>query len=632
MPRARRLRILCIHGVGRHQVGGAWEEEWGAEVRSALRDADSTLECELGFLHYDDLFEKYPLTFLGTLEALGKLAVSGITAPFRARGAARGVSSSVRWTAGMVVKWVEDARFRRESRTRVAERLAAFSSQDPRPPDVVLAHSLGTLVLYDTLSTERDLDLARTRVVTFGSQIANPFVSGQFLAGRIQPLDNVDYWYNLYNPEDDVFTASIHLAHPRFEEVRTLFDVPGIADHSAPHYLAHPETAGKVWCDLALDVSAPRAVRARQAPKSVRLGAAARPPRRRALLVGINEYPDQADCLEGCVNDVFLMSSVLQESGYEAEDIRVVLDRRATARGITERLEWLLDGVASADVKALGEMERVFYYSGHGAQLPTYGKADRVDQMDETLVPYDFDWSSETAFTDDSFRELYTQLPYGLRFLTLFDCCHSGGMTRDGGPRVRGLDPPDDIRHRALRWDPRVEMWKERELESKNREFQRWVQRRRKTTMTRRLGHAMDLRQLPSREFNRRRRELGHYGPYMPLLVYACREDEVAMEYRHGSVSYGAFTFALAKQVRAVRKSLADLPAVRRARAQPSFEKLVSLVQSDLRKLGYEQHPQLAGPVVARSGHVPLFPPPPAPKQPRRRPRAKGATKAGASR
>src|SRR5678815_3221578 len=86
------------------------------------------------------------------------------------------------------------------------------------------------------------------------------------------------------------------------------------------------------------------------------------------------------------------------------------------------------------------------YYSGHGAQIPGYGVGEKVDRKDECLVPHDFDWSREHAVTDDQFYDLYSQLPYDTRFLTIFDCCHSGGMTRDGAARVRGLTPPDDIR------------------------------------------------------------------------------------------------------------------------------------------------------------------------------------------
>jgi len=121
----------------------------------------------------------------------------------------------------------------------------------------------------------------------------------------------------------------------------------------------------------------------------------------------INEYPNPKQNLEGCVNDVFLMSALLQGSGFKAEEIRVVLNDRATRDGVRERLEWLLDDTKKGDV-------RFFYYSGHGAQLPAHGMGDYVDQLDETLVLHDFDWTPAHAFTDDDFYALYSQLPYDL--------------------------------------------------------------------------------------------------------------------------------------------------------------------------------------------------------------------------
>ncbi len=126
-----------------------------------------------------------------------------------------------------------------------------------------------------------------------------------------------------------------------------------------------------------------------------------------------------------------------------------------------ERLHWLLDDVPEGG-------ERVLFYSGHGAQIPSYNFAGEVDRLDECLVPFDFDWNPTHAIRDKQFAELYSQLGYDRRFVAIFDCCHSGGMTRDGGPRVRGLSPPDDVRHRSLRWNARLGMWQERKLPTPN--------------------------------------------------------------------------------------------------------------------------------------------------------------------
>ena len=107
-------------------------------------------------------------------------------------------------------------------------------------------------------------------------------------------------------------------------------------------------------------------------------------PRRRALIIGINDYPNPANRLEGCVNDAFLMSEVLQERGFAAENIRVVLNDRATADAIRERLAWLL-------YRAEDGMERVLFSSGHGAQMPGRNAFEEVDHVDECLVPCNFD-------------------------------------------------------------------------------------------------------------------------------------------------------------------------------------------------------------------------------------------------
>ncbi len=93
-----------------------------------------------------------------------------------------------------------------------------------------------------------------------------------------------------------------------------------------------------------------------------------------------------------------------------------------------------------------------------------YSPSGAPDSVDECLVPYDFDWTPEHAILDRQFSQLYSQLPYDCYFVAMLDCCHSGGMTRDGGPRIRGLTPPDDIRHRALRWEASEGMWVPREF------------------------------------------------------------------------------------------------------------------------------------------------------------------------
>ena len=190
------------------------------------------------------------------------------------------------------------------------------------------------------------------------------------------------------------------------------------------------------------------------------LRASVKRPERRALLAGINAYRS-GQPPRGVRERRLSYELAPAECGIDPADIRVVLDDRATTANIMERLHWLLDDVPP-------DGERVLFYSGHGAQIPSYNFAGEVDRLDECLVPFDFDWNPTHAIRDKQFAELYSQLGYDRHFVAIFDCCHSGGMTRDGGPRVRGLSPPADVRHRNLRWNARLGMWQARKLPTPN--------------------------------------------------------------------------------------------------------------------------------------------------------------------
>ncbi|VWX58319.1 Caspase family protein [Burkholderiales bacterium 8X] len=581
------LRILCVHGVGRHPTGGPWEGEWQKSIAEPLQSLDAEVQPEIEFVYMDDIFDQFKISALDVLEAIGKLGWSGATSIFRRPKA---LGDDIRWSAGMVVQWVENDKLRRLTRDRVTARIKQFD------PHLIIAHSLGTLVCYDAFTTPAGQQLvAKRRLVTAGSQIGNPFVVGNFAMGRLSPLPNADFWYHLYNKEDDVFTAEIRLNAPNFVQIETFFDIDGVADHDVTEYMRHGRTVSTVWADAVMAL--------RNQPLARRINIKDKPTKR-ALLVGINEYADSSQNLEGCVNDAFLMSAMLQESGFAAEDVRLLLNERATCANLVDRLGWLLEGAKAGDT-------RFFYYSGHGAQLPTYGPDERVDRVQETLVLHDFDWTAGRAFTDDQFHTMYSQLPYELQFVAMFDCCHSAGMTRSGGRRVRGIDPPDDVRHRLLRWDAAREMWVPRQFEQPNPAFDkkfngantrtRTASGTGATMVTHRLGQAMDLRRQERSTFKREAKRLGHMGPYLPVLIYASRDDQFSYEYQHGAIAHGAFTYSLVKALRNSRK------ASNSSNKQPmSFEALVKQVGLELKELQYEQEPTLVAPTSVKKMAVPL--------------------------
>ncbi|MBY3249915.1 caspase family protein [Rhizobium laguerreae] len=582
------LKVLGVHGLGDQRASG-WAEVWTAALESAFPNVPG-LAITPEFMSYDDIFETTEISFAESVSAIWKLAKSGVSEIGRRdRGFVSDISDRIKWTAGYVVAWAEDEKFQQKTRNRV------FDSIRKHQPDIVLAHSLGSLITYNafTHSDAKKADmpelLSKVRYVTFGSQIANPFVIRNLTNGRIQPLD-VKFWYHLYNVHDDVFTAPIRLPDANnFSQTETPFDDAGMADHSAAGYLSNPATVANVWRSIVAESTNARTF----APSIVAQSRAiVGKPRKKqkALLVGINDYPEAANRLEGCVNDVFTMSAVLQDCGLPPESIRTCLDARATADGIVTRLKWLLDDPEPGD-------ELVFYYSGHGARAPEYGENFEPDHYVETLVPWDFDWSQEKYIADDQIYDLYSQLPYDCRLVMIFDCCHSGGIHRDGGARPRGITPPDDIRHRELKWDGKTQMWVSRDFTRINDKF---TPKKDVATgyfgkegTTQRIGRASMLRGTSSTEYSRLKKQDPALaaGPYLPVIIEACGEDQLSYEYRHGATSHGAFTYSLANILRREKKI--------------SFEQLIEKTRSQLQELQYNQKPQILGPTAILQHEVP---------------------------
>ena len=93
------------------------------------------------------------------------------------------------------------------------------------------------------------------------------------------------------------------------------------------------------------------------------------------------------------------------------------------------------------------------------------------------------------------------------------------------------------------------------------------------------------MRGLPKATMDARAAARGHKGPYVPALIYACREEELSFEYRHGPISYGAFTYSLVKTLRQARRAKPP---------QLTFNALLHKVSKKMVDLGYEQRPTLA--------------------------------------
>jgi hypothetical protein len=281
---------------------------------------------------------------------------------------------------------------------------------------------------------------------------------------------------------------------------------------------------------------------------------------RRALLVGINDYPGYQNDLQGCVNDITNVYDVLVKYfSFAPADIVLLSDSRARKGAILDALKTMVSGGKDGD-------SLVFHFSGHGSQVPDV-EGDEEDGKDEVICPFDFDWSTG-LIKDDDLAGLIAGMKKGVHLEVILDSCHSGTGTREiivdrrslpvNGTvvdacslwssahciRPRFLAPPPDI---ALRAD--------------------------------------DIfgRELPVRRIARTD-GMSH------VLWSACRANQYSADADIGGSAAGAFTYYFCRHLRDTR-------------GRVTREQLLKLVRASLKHEGYSQVPQMEGPAgSAREG------------------------------
>lgn len=153
-----------------------------------------------------------------------------------------------------------------------------------------------------------------------------------------------------------------------------------------------------------------------------------------ALIVGINDYPDQP--LTGCEGDADDIKSLLVGTlnfPDDAEHVRVLKSKEATKKGIMDAFRKHL--VENARKHPDGMF--FFHYSGHGSRVRDLS-GDEADGMDETLVPVDVTDRPDSHLIDDEMQAMLKELTaHTANVFLVLDCCHSGSNTRAPEYRVR---------------------------------------------------------------------------------------------------------------------------------------------------------------------------------------------------
>lgn len=258
---------------------------------------------------------------------------------------------------------------------------------------------------------------------------------------------------------------------------------------------------------------------------------------KRALCVGINDYPVRGADLKGCVNDARAWAELLRDHyGFAEADITVLLDRQATKAAILAALDDLLGGAKRGDVI-------VFTNSSHG----TYVADEDGDESryDEAMCPWDM---KENLIVDDELRTRFAALPPGVRLTVVSDSCFSGTVTR--GPAI---PTPDDRRARFV--NPKL------------------------------IGR----REIPDVRSVARpvRADLYPESAMKEVLVSGCNDRQYSYDARFDNRYHGAMTYFA-------------LDIIRAADYRLTYNALRKQLVARLEDEGYDQEPQLEGAAASR--------------------------------
>jgi len=270
-----------------------------------------------------------------------------------------------------------------------------------------------------------------------------------------------------------------------------------------------------------------------------------------ALLVAIDNYPVAHHRLNGCVNDRNAFQNYLDNRINQLEQqnlqlrLKTLTDAEATREGFIDGFQHFAEA-KDGDICLL-------YYSGHGSQMsaPTAFHLQEPDHMLESVVCYDSRIRDGRDLYDKELAYLIWQATHGkeVKFLSVFDCCHSGGITKDIRQQEEELQ---GLKKRAV--EPNY-----RSVELRNfAGFEKF-----------------SIKQMDGQDFVS--------VPLSDKAIHlsAAKSKETAKELYIDGVSRGIFTYTL-------------LDVLERANDQLSYKELVQIVGVRIANKVQEQAPQLS--------------------------------------
>ena len=169
-------------------------------------------------------------------------------------------------------------------------------------------------------------------------------------------------------------------------------------------------------------------------------------PQRRALLVGISNYPVQSGWSHiSSQNDLGILNDVLVQRGFSVD---ILSESDATFNNITDKLRYLYKNVQKRDTLLI-------HFSAHGQQMLALNDSLEPDGLDESIVPYDACSAYSDLYKGDKHLKddvlsafidsIADAIGDGGLVVVSIDACHSDAMNRGVSDRkgdsaiVRGV-------------------------------------------------------------------------------------------------------------------------------------------------------------------------------------------------
>jgi hypothetical protein len=163
-------------------------------------------------------------------------------------------------------------------------------------------------------------------------------------------------------------------------------------------------------------------------------------PIKRVLSLGINDFGNRFESLNGCINDVKLGYKIWKEV-YGFSEFKIYTDEKATKRNLRKGLDWLVNEVPPKSTLVL-------QISTHGTNVPCTSETlnDEIDGLDECIVVYDFDFKN--PLRDNELGNKFKLLDPSIHIMVFLDTCMSGGSLRGCVPKNmknRHVKPPPGL-------------------------------------------------------------------------------------------------------------------------------------------------------------------------------------------